>query len=153
MIPGADQPILHNGTFMVWRKLQQHVARFERWVRDRAGDDLAAQQILKARIVGRWPDGTSLIRRPPPARWDTVPVDPSADAAGSEPDNSFTYAEDPSGVRCPIGAHARRANPRIGLGFRTERTRGTGSSAAACPMARPPLRPPLRLRPTTWSED
>lgn len=142
VIPGADQPILHSGTFMVWRKLQQHVARFERWVRDRAGDDLAAQQILKARIVGRWPDGTSLIRRPPPARWDTVPVDPSADAAGSEPDNSFTYAEDPSGVRCPIGAHARRANPRTGLGFRTERTRrhriirrGVPYGPAAAPAA------------------
>ncbi len=28
--------------------------------------------------------------------------------------NHFTYASDPAGLRCPIGAHVRRANPRTG---------------------------------------
>ncbi len=26
--------------------------------------------------------------------------------------NQFTFDSDPDGVRCPLGAHARRANPR-----------------------------------------
>src|SRR5258708_4227545 len=26
--------------------------------------------------------------------------------------NRFTYQDDPNGVKCPIGAHIRRANPR-----------------------------------------
>ncbi len=32
--------------------------------------------------------------------------------------NAFRYAaEDPDGVRCPLGAHIRRSNPRDALGF------------------------------------
>src|SRR5262249_51779881 len=29
--------------------------------------------------------------------------------------NDFTYADDPKGLACPIGAHIRRMNPRAGL--------------------------------------
>ena len=30
--------------------------------------------------------------------------------------NDFSFAEDPEGARCPVGAHVRRANPRDALG-------------------------------------
>ncbi len=42
-------------------------------------------------------------------RFPGVGPDPKDIAA-----NQFTYAEDPSGTRCPFGAHVRRANPRSG---------------------------------------
>ncbi len=127
IVPGAGQPMLRNGTFMVWRKLEQDVDAFTEWVRARAGDDPRVQDALRAQVLGRWPNGDSLIRRPVWASY--------ADAAGTggagtedarEHDrqiNNFTYGDDPDGLRCPLGAHVRRANPRDALGFRTERSR------------------------------
>ena len=36
----------------------------------------------------------------------------------SNRNNNFTYGDDPEGLKCPIGAHIRRMNPRdISLGF------------------------------------
>ena len=55
---------------------------------------------LAAKLVGRWKDGTSLVRYP------------QAPGAG-RPDNDFLLgAEDPRALACPLGAHIRRANPR-----------------------------------------
>ena len=52
-------------------------------------------------MVGRWQNGQSLVRHPHGPR------------EGSEVDNDFLYGvEDPAGLRCPLGAHIRRANPR-----------------------------------------
>jgi Dyp-type peroxidase family len=121
VVPGGHDPMLLNGTFMVWRKLQQHVDAFEEWIRAHA-DGEEAQRSLRAQILGRWPNGDSLVRRP------------AGQDYGSEPGvlderchdleiNDFSYRDDPDGVRCPLGAHVRRANPRDALGFRTERTR------------------------------
>jgi Dyp-type peroxidase family len=101
----------HNGTFMVWRKLEQHVDAFEQFFRD-AGDCTDAK-MLKAKVVGRWQDGTSLVD----ARW-TEPA-----ARSGKPGNGFSYFEDGDGARCPVGAHVRRANPRESLGYGTERTK------------------------------
>ena len=113
-IPGYRQPMLKNGTFMVWRKLRQHVDVFQRWITDTAGPDMAAQTRLKAQLVGRWPDsGESLMTAPY--------FDPSVRAP--KPDNGFVYSADRRGARCPLGAHVRRAYPRDGLGYGTERTK------------------------------
>ncbi|HKE41543.1 MAG TPA: hypothetical protein VKG21_17025 [Casimicrobiaceae bacterium] len=60
---------------------------------------------IAAKMVGRWKDGTSLLRNP---RLPGSEQDPR-----EEPDNEFLLgAEDPSGLACPFGAHIRRANPR-----------------------------------------
>jgi Dyp-type peroxidase family len=122
VVPGGRDPLLINGTFMVWRKLEQHVDAFTAWIREHAGEDENAEEVLKARMLGRWPNGDSLIRRPVPPAYVQ-----SGDAPEARPHdlqiNDFTYADDPGGVRCPLGAHVRRANPRDALGFRTERTR------------------------------
>jgi hypothetical protein len=45
-------------------------------------------------------------------------MDPS-----EKPSNEFDYGNDPDGVRCPLGAHVRRANPRVGLKWGTTRTK------------------------------
>ncbi len=125
VVPGEDHSLLANGTFMVWRKLQQHVEVFDEWLREQAGPDPGAQKLLAARIVGRWRNGNSLILRPPSGRsggfengW--ADGDPSPE---SPKINNFVYGDDPNGLRCPLGAHVRRSYPRDALGYRTERSR------------------------------
>lgn len=58
-------------------------------------------------MVGRWKNGTSLVRYP------HRPGTPRPGRTYARPDNEFLYgAEDPLGERCPLGAHTRRSNPR-----------------------------------------
>lgn len=102
---------LYNGTFMVWRKLRQDVTAFERYFEQIEGDTT----MLKAKAVGRWPDGTSLELAP----WAQPP---QREPRGC-PSNAFSYARDRAGTRCPRGSHVRRANPRTTLKWGTERTR------------------------------
>jgi Dyp-type peroxidase family len=111
-ISGEETP-LHdfgrNGSFVVVRQLRQHVERFEEYCRA-AADEVSrltrhpvTPDWVGARIVGRWKDGTSLVRNP------ERPL-------GGAPDNHFTFgAEDPQGLRCPLGSHVRRSNPRASL--------------------------------------
>ena len=108
-------PIGHNGTFLVARQLEQDPKRFEQYLDDAAaaivGDPRApsyagAREWIAAKMVGRWrEDGTSLVRHPTP------PGTPGRTTVAR--DNDFLFgAEDPDGLRCPFGAHIRRANPR-----------------------------------------
>jgi len=114
----APMPLPHllvqDGTYLVFRKLEQKVLRFRRYLDDQAeafGRTLRAslppgvkpQEFLGAKMMGRWRDGSPLIE---------YPSQPNDDTA-----NSFAYADDPAGARCPLGAHIRRANPRDSLGF------------------------------------
>jgi Dyp-type peroxidase family len=111
-LPSAPaDPLGRNGTYMVWRKLKEDVARFRRAIRDArrvyAGGDEAT---LMAKVVGRWQNGAPLVTAPegPPAQFDPT-------APGT---NDFRYRTvDPDGLRCPLGAHIRRSNPRDALGF------------------------------------
>jgi deferrochelatase/peroxidase EfeB len=60
--------------------------------------------------MGRWSDGSSLVRNrlPPPLPGPVPALDPTRAA-----DNEFLFGqEDPSALACPFGAHIRRANPR-----------------------------------------
>ncbi len=60
---------------------------------------------IAAKLIGRWKNGTSLVRNP-------LMPGPEQDPS-MLPDNDFLLgAEDPSGLSCPFGAHIRRANPR-----------------------------------------
>ena len=105
-----------NGTYLVVRQLEQNTAAFEEFLAATAarlvGDPrvpaLAEPDLrvwIAAKIVGRWPDGTSLVRHPERPGSVTSP--------GTLPDNDFLFGtEDPDGLRCPFGAHIRRANPR-----------------------------------------
>jgi deferrochelatase/peroxidase EfeB len=63
------------------------------------------KEFLSAKLMGRWKDGTSLLRYPVRAG--------TQDDAFTRPDNDFLHGvEDPTGIACPFGAHVRRANPR-----------------------------------------
>jgi Dyp-type peroxidase family len=109
-LPVAPIPHLlgRNGTFMVYRKMHQNVATFRNYLEEKAklyGD----KEKLAAKFVGRWRDGTPLELSPD--KEDPVLV------ADKNRNTDFTYGGDPAGVRCPIGAHIRRAHPRDAFGF------------------------------------
>ncbi len=109
-LPAAPAaPFDRNGTYEVWRKLHMDVAAFRRYVGDRGRLYAGGPDLLAAKIVGRWRDGTPL-ERSPERPLPEVAGDPGAI-------NDFSFATDPGGLRCPVGAHIRRANPRDADGF------------------------------------
>ncbi len=109
--PVAPVPVqlARNGTFMVYRKLHQNVASFRRYLDEQGRLYAGGPELLAAKFVGRWRDGTPLERSPD--RADPALVgDPARN-------NDFRYALDPEGVRCPLSSHIRRGNPRDADGF------------------------------------
>jgi Dyp-type peroxidase family len=96
-----------NGSYVVYRKLQQDVAGFWSFMTREAardGRENAGRAIeLAARCVGRWPSGAPLV------------LASAADNPADGNRDDFLYGGDPDGLACPLGAHIRRANPRDGL--------------------------------------
>ena len=101
-----------NGSFCIFRKIEQDVERFDRFVDDAVqqlkdqGMADASRDYVLAKLCGRWDDGQVVSAqspsRPPP------PLPPG------KPDaiNDFDFTADPKGTGCPFGAHIRRMNPR-----------------------------------------
>ena len=107
--PCPAPPLDRNGCYLVWRKLAQDVSGFRTFVRAQAGEHGMSEDLLAAKIVGRWRDGSPLA---------LSPERPDADlAADLGRINRFDYRDDPDGMRCPLGAHVRRANPRNSTGL------------------------------------
>jgi Dyp-type peroxidase family len=98
-----------NGTYMVFRKLYQDVAAFRRYLATAAKslygtDDAYHQDLVAAKIMGRWRSGCPLDLSPDK---DDLTI-----AADPQRRNNFTYEGDDQGLRCPLGSHLRRSNPR-----------------------------------------
>lgn len=102
-VPSPDA-LGHNGTYDAFRVLAQDVVAFEAFLRDAATQTGLDPELVAAKLLGRWRNGNSLVTDP-----DT-PGPPRDDSSI----NDFGYDQDPVGVRCPIGAHMRRGNPRDG---------------------------------------
>ena len=98
--PEVHAPLGRDGSYLVLRQLAQDVEGFWSALRSVVGDADAVR--WAAKMMGRWPDGTPLARSP--------------DGPTGDPTDEFGYADDADGVRCPLGAHVRRSNPRDGLG-------------------------------------
>jgi Dyp-type peroxidase family len=113
LAPDVENPELRdfgrNGTYLVFRQLRQDVAAFRKKLEQLTchpdgSPNREARDRLAAEMVGRWPSGAPLV--------DSPDHDDPARAS----DNEFRYQQaDPHGLRCPIGAHVRRANPRDSL--------------------------------------
>ncbi len=93
-----------NGSYLVFRQLEQDVVGFWRHLASQPGGDPV---LLASKMVGRWPSGAPLVRHPE--------RDPESPRFSDE--DAFTYLandedNDRYGARCPFGAHIRRANPR-----------------------------------------
>ena len=98
-----------NGSFIAFRKAAQDVAGFRDYLKQGAmalwgKADAAHQEKMAAKIVGRWRSGCPLALSPDHDDHDI------ADDPGRV--NNFDYADDPEGMKCPLGAHLRRVNPR-----------------------------------------
>lgn len=93
-----------NGSYLVIRQIEQDAAGFHAYVVAAAAAVARPPDWVAAKLVGRWPGGESLLR---------CPHQPMPAPHGPHADNDFLYAADDSdGLRCPLGAHIRRANPR-----------------------------------------
>ncbi|MGV0851052.1 Dyp-type peroxidase [Mycolicibacterium phlei] len=106
VVASAPQPeaLARNGSYLAYRRLQEHVALFRDYLRDNT-DGAADEELLAAKFMGRWRSGAPLVLCP----------DKDDPELGADPmrNNDFNYLEmDPLGYSCPLGAHARRLNPR-----------------------------------------
>ncbi|WAS99255.1 Dyp-type peroxidase [Nannocystis punicea] len=93
-----------NGSFMAYRRLQEHVGKFRDFLAQH-GETPAEQELLAAKLMGRWRSGAPLVLAPD--------RDDPALAADPQRNNDFNYKQDdPYGYAVPLGAHIRRVNPR-----------------------------------------
>ena len=104
VLPMPQPDVLgRNGIFVGVRKIHTRVAAFRRFLRANS-PDAEGEELLAAKMVGRWRSGAPLSLAP-------TADDPSL-ATDVDRLNDFTYADEPQGLACPHGAHIRRMNPR-----------------------------------------
>ncbi len=96
-----------NGSFAVFKMAEADVVGFENFLQ--SNKDKIDPELLAAKMCGRWRNGVPLALSP----------DTDSPPGGISPEqlNNFEYvnadgAGDPRGLRCPVGAHIRRINPR-----------------------------------------
>lgn len=98
--PGPWQDFVRDGSFACIAWIHQDVARFNQFL-EREGERLpGGREWLAAKMMGRWRDGSPVMRHPTAA-----PPRP-------DHDDDFGYASDPDGGVCPLNAHIRVVNPR-----------------------------------------
>ena len=104
--PAADMaaPWMRNGSYMVFRRLEQKGPEFRRFVQQQAARLGMNQELLAARMVGRWKSGAPL---------ELAPLHDNP-GLGADPkrNNDFGFARDPSQRKCPYAAHIRKVYPR-----------------------------------------
>jgi deferrochelatase/peroxidase EfeB len=96
-----------NGSFAVFKMIRTDVVGFENFLQSHK--DQIDPELLAAKICGRWRNGVPL----------ALSSDTDSPPGGVPPEqmNNFGYVNadgsgDPKGLRCPVGAHIRRINPR-----------------------------------------
>jgi Dyp-type peroxidase family len=105
-----------NGSYLVFRKLQQDVAGFRNNIRTKAQSLGISPEVLGAKLVGRFRSGCPMEHTKDPAdRADTNSGDPSVtDKSFLVPNriNFFEYGDDLEGKFVPRSGHVRKAYPR-----------------------------------------
>ena len=96
-----------NGSFAVFKMIRTDVVGFENFLQ--SNKERIDHELLAAKMCGRWRNGVPLALSP-----DT---DSPPGGISAEQLNNFEYVNpdgsgDPKGLRCPVGAHIRRINPR-----------------------------------------
>jgi deferrochelatase/peroxidase EfeB len=116
-----------NGTFAALRVLNQDVPAFEDFLIRAAQRYNLHPELIAAKLMGRWRNGTPLVLAPDMVRgpddangnetWEMPTVD-------EDSLNNFDYApsadrpawsDDWEGRVCPVGSHIRRLNPRSAM--------------------------------------
>jgi len=105
--PNADppRPWMLNGSYMVFRRLEQKVLAFDAFLAANAGP--AGADLLGAKLVGRWKSGAPIV------------LSPHADDPDLGRDktrnNDFEFEDDPKQLACPYAGHIRKTYPRDDL--------------------------------------
>jgi Dyp-type peroxidase family len=103
MIP-QPEALGRNGSYIVFRKLQQRVGLFRQYLKANASD-AAGEELVAAKMMGRWRSGA-------PLALAATADDPSLGGDASR-NNAFLFKDDdPLGYKTPLGSHVRRVNPR-----------------------------------------
>ena len=106
--PKMAAPWMKNGSLMVFRRLEQEVPEFWRFVAAQAARLGMERELLGGRMVGRWQSGAPM---------ELAPLrDNPVLAADPKRNNNFDYRDDPFQRKCPYAAHIRKANPRDDTG-------------------------------------
>jgi Dyp-type peroxidase family len=109
VLSGADDVWMNEGSFLVFRRLQQDVNGFWNFVRKTSKVVGLSPEQLASKFVGRWDSGAPLARYPN--------SDPKCPASSEENDFEFVMREngqpdDPRGVKTPRFSHIRKVYPR-----------------------------------------
>jgi len=95
-----------NSSYLVVRQMEQDVKKFWEFMNDQTKNEdgsLNKEESIKlaAKMMGRWPSGAPITKFP------------DKDPGGDSDDDDFGYAvHDKDGLKCPLGSHLRRCNPR-----------------------------------------
>ncbi|KAK0639473.1 hypothetical protein B0T16DRAFT_463145 [Cercophora newfieldiana] len=106
-IPRPDW--MHQGSFLVFRKLEQNVKAFHDLTKDYEKYGCKSPDHMGAKLMGRWPSGAPI----------TVPDYHTSDAPAADHEkvkrmNDFSYERlDAPPHMCPLAAHIRKTNPRM----------------------------------------
>ncbi|KAE8382373.1 hypothetical protein BDV26DRAFT_288655 [Aspergillus bertholletiae] len=88
------------GSFLVFRKLQQLVPEYNKWLNETAPKHNLTADQLSARLMGRWKSGAPLCL----ALWEDNPT--------LAENNNFDFKPTDTQKHCPFAAHIRKARPR-----------------------------------------
>lgn len=98
------ETLSRNGSYLAYLRIEEHVGAFRDFLR-RHGDTHDEQELVAAKLMGRWRSGAPLVL--------ASEKDDSELAGDLQHTNDFDYGKmDPHGYACPLGAHIRRMNPR-----------------------------------------
>jgi deferrochelatase/peroxidase EfeB len=105
--PVLPQPdaLSRNGSYLAYLRMQEHVGAFRDFLRTHGGPTRDEQELMAAKLMGRWRSGAPLVLCP-----DKDDAELGKDLQRT---NDFNYGTtDARGYGCPVGSHIRRMNPR-----------------------------------------
>lgn len=109
-IDDLPRELADNGTYGAFRILKQEVFSFEHFIHDAGAKYGIDPEMVAAKMVGRWRNGTPLTLSPNAPK--TMPREAISNYDYAPNEDNPAFFDDDQGFRCPIGAHMRRMNPR-----------------------------------------
>ena len=98
----AVNEFARNGSLLAYRRLAQDVQAFRAFCAQEAEAHGLEAEHFQALLVGRWQSGIPVTR------------DPAADPQDAQLVNGFDFSNDEMAWGCPLSAHIRKVNPRLG---------------------------------------
>jgi len=116
---GALPPELaDNATYAAFRVLEQDVVAFEHFIKTAGKRYKMDPELVAAKLMGRWRNGVPLTLsplKPQPHKNRPIAANQINNFDFRRSKKHPTCFDDDIGLRCPVGAHIRRLNPRGSL--------------------------------------